>query len=72
MKMISWKLPNVNPMKRKGHPLRKKVLQGELVLVNPLDISDREIKLSVLDDVEREMVVDFLESYQERKKHVTV
>ena len=35
-------------MKRRGHPLREKVARGEIVLMSPLDIPNRETKLAAL------------------------
>jgi len=53
---------DLSTMKRKGHPLRKKVLQGEVKLLNPLDIPDREVKLAALSQEEREFITELLES----------
>ena len=53
---------NLNIMKRKGHPLREKVVRGELKLINPSDIPDRESKLANLTLEEREFVTGLLES----------
>jgi len=50
-------------MKRKGHPLREKVSRGEIVLMNPLDIPNREAKLSALPPEEQIFVTQFLERY---------
>lgn len=47
-------------MKRKGHPLREKVSRGEIVLMSPLDIPDREAKLSALPLNERKFVTEYL------------
>jgi len=55
-------------MKRKGHPLREKVLRGEIVLVSPLDIPDRESKLAALPSDERIFVTKLLETYQNKKE----
>lgn len=49
---------DLSTMKRNGHPLRKKVLQGELELINPLDIPDREAKLATLTKEERQFITD--------------
>ena len=49
-------------MKRRGHPLRKKVSRGEFKLINPLNIPDRESKLDKLTSDERELVTGLLES----------
>ena len=53
---------NLNTMKRKGHPLREKVKRGELKLVSPSDIPDRESKLAQLTPDEREVIMRLLES----------
>ena len=45
---------DLSKMNRKGHPLRKKVLQGELKLINPLDIINRENNLARFVPNERE------------------
>ena len=50
-------------MKRKGHPLRNKVSQGDIKLINPLDIPDKESKLAKLTSDERELVIELLEKY---------
>jgi len=42
--------------KRKGHPLRDRVARGEVTLIDPLDIPDREAKLAALSPEEREIV----------------
>jgi hypothetical protein len=47
---------DLRAMKRNGHPLRKKVSQGEFELINPLDIPDRESKLDKLSSDERDIV----------------
>ena len=53
---------DLSVMKRNGHPLRKKVSQGEFKLINPLDIPDRESKLDKLTPDERVFVTEILES----------
>ena len=53
---------DLNIMKRKGHPLREKVMRGELKLINPSDIPDKESKLAKLTPDEREFVAGLLES----------
>ena len=58
---------DLSTMKRKGHPLRKKVARGEIVLMCPLDIPNREAKLAALPPDEREFVANFLETYQHEK-----
>jgi len=52
---------DLSSMEYKGHPLRKKVAQGKLVLINPLDIPDKETKLAKLAPDEREFVIKLLE-----------
>ena len=59
---------NLNTMKRKGHPLREKVGRGELTLINPSDIPDKESKLDKLTTDEREFVTRLLESEYLTKK----
>jgi len=54
-------------MKRRGHPLREKVARGEIVLMSPLDIPNREAKLSALPPDERKFVTEFLETLQNEK-----
>ena len=49
-------------MKHKGHPLREKVSRGELKLITPFDIPDKESKLAKLTQDEREFVMELLES----------
>lgn len=63
---------NLDMMKRRGHPLREKVSQGEVVLVNPLDIPNREAKLSVLPYDERVLITEFLETFQNGKKSIPI
>ena len=38
---------DLSTMKRRGHPLRDKVSRGEITLINPLDIPNREAKLGI-------------------------
>ena len=52
---------DLSVMKRNGHPLRKKLSQGELKLVNPSDIPDMESKLDKLPSDERDFVAELLE-----------
>ena len=59
---------DLSTMKRKGHPLREKVSRGEIVLVSPLDIPNREAKLSALPSDERMFVTKFLETYENEKR----
>jgi len=54
---------DLSTLKRTEHPLRKKVLQGKLKLINPLDIPDRETKLAALASEEREFVIELLSKY---------
>ncbi|MCL1884231.1 MAG: hypothetical protein FWF81_10855 [Defluviitaleaceae bacterium] len=58
---------DLSTMKRRGHPLREKVAKGEIVLMSPLDIPDREAKLALLPPDERTFVTEFLETYQKEK-----
>jgi hypothetical protein len=51
-------------MKRRGHPLREKVSKGEITLINPLDIPDRETKLAALTPDDRAFVTAFLKTFQ--------
>ena len=53
---------DLSTMKRKGHPLREKVSRGEIVLISPLNIPDREVKLAALSPDEREFVTEFLKT----------
>ena len=60
---------DLSTMKRRGHPLRKKIERGEFKPLNPLDTPDIETKLSALAPDERELVTEFLElSYPVEKK----
>ena len=54
-------------MKRKGHPLREKVARGEIVLMSPLDIPNREDKLAALPLDEQKFVTDLLETLKNEK-----
>jgi len=54
-------------MRRKGHPLREKVSRGEIVLISPLDIPNREAKLAALAPDERKFVTEFLETLRKEK-----
>jgi hypothetical protein len=53
---------DISAMKRKGHPLREKVLRGELELISPLDIPDYETKLASLNPDDREFIIELLET----------
>ena len=57
---------DLSTMKRKGHPLRQKVLLGEIKLINPFDIPDRELKLSKLAPEERELITGLIESLRNK------
>ena len=59
---------NLNTMKRKGHPLREKVVRGELKLLSPSDIPDKETKLAKLTPDEREFVTKLLEADYMKKR----
>ena len=58
---------DLSVMKRNGHPLRKKVSQGEFRPINPLDIPDMESKLDKLTPDERVIITGLLESYFAKK-----
>ena len=60
---------DLSAMKRKGHPLRQKVLQGKIKLINPLDIPDMELKLSKLAPGERESIRELIESLRDTEKN---
>ena len=53
---------DLGSMKRNGHPLRKKVSRGEVRLINPMDIPDKETKLAELTPDERKFITDLIES----------
>jgi len=63
---------DLSKMKRKGHPLREKVLRGEITLMCPLDIPDRETKLAALPPDERAFVTDFLKTLQNERDAITI
>jgi hypothetical protein len=52
---------DLSTMKRKGHPLREKVSQGKIKLINPLDIPDRDSKLAKISFEERELITELLD-----------
>jgi len=58
---------DLSNMKRRGHPLREKVERGEIVLMSPLDIPNREAKLAALPPDERKFVTEFLETLLKEK-----
>ena len=58
---------DLSVMKRNGHPLRKKVAQGEFKLINPLDIPDLESKLDKLTPDERDFFTKLFELYYYKK-----
>ena len=61
---------DLSAMKRNGHPLRKKASQGEVRLINPMDIPDKEKKLAALTTGERQFIIRFIESnYTRERKH---
>ena len=62
---------DLSKMKRRGHPLREKVSQGEVTLICPLDIPDREAKLAALPPDERAFVADFLRTLQNEREPIT-
>ena len=53
---------DLGAMKRNGHPLRKKVSQGKIQLINPMDIPDKEKKLAALTPDERKFITKLIES----------
>jgi len=57
-------------MKRKGHPLREKVSRGEVVLMSPLDIPNKEAKLAALPPDERAFVTEFLRTLQKERESI--
>ena len=59
---------DLSVMKRNGHPLRKKVSQGEIKLINPLDIPDWESKLENLTPDERDFFTGLINSYNVKKE----
>ena len=61
---------DLSKMKRRGHPLREKISRGEITLINPLDILDREAKLAALSPDERIFVTEFLETLQNERKMI--
>jgi hypothetical protein len=62
---------DLTKMKRRGHPLREKVARGEITLISPLDIPDREAKLAALPSGERAFVADFLKTLQNEREAIT-
>ena len=59
---------NLNTMKRRGHPLRERVSRGEIALINPLDIPDKEAKISKLSADEKILVINYLEKIRKEEK----
>ena len=59
---------DLSAMKRKGHPLREKVSRGEIELMSPLDIPNREAKLAALPPDERAFVTEFLRTLQNERE----
>jgi len=56
---------DLDKMKRRGHPLRKKVSKGEIKLIKPTDIPNTENKIAKLTPDEREIAIKMLESSSE-------
>jgi len=56
---------DLSTMKRRGHPLRERISRGEIKLINPLDIPDREAKLAALPPDERASVTEFLKTLRD-------
>lgn len=61
---------DLSTMKRKGHPLREKVSRGEVVLMSPLDIPNKEAKLAALPPDERAFVTEFLRTLQKERESI--
>ena len=62
---------DIRNLKRRGHPLREKIMRGEIKLIDPFDISEEEFqeKIKFLDEYQREYA---LEQWKERKtKNIT-
>ena len=51
---------DINTLKRRGHPLREKVMRGEIKLIDPFDISDEDFnnKIAALTPDEREFAIN--------------
>ena len=51
---------DIGALKRRGHPLREKVMRGEVKLIDPFDISDEDFndKIAVLTPDEREFAIN--------------
>jgi hypothetical protein len=51
---------DISKLKHRGHPLREKVMRGEIKLIDPFDISDEEFneKIAALTPDEREFAID--------------
>ena len=62
---------DLSTMTRRGHPLREKVSQGEITLICPLDIPNREAKLAALPPDERAFVTEFLRTLQNEREAIT-
>ena len=62
---------DLSTMKRRGHPLREKVARGDITLISPLDIPDKEAKLAALHSDERTFVTDFLKALQNERDAIT-
>jgi len=61
---------DLSTMKRRGHPLREKVSRGEITLINPLDIPDRETKLAAIPPDERAFVTEFIRTLQNERERL--
>ena len=61
---------DLSKMKRRGHPLREKALRGEITLISPLDIPDREAKLAALTPDERAFVTEFLKTLENEREPI--
>jgi hypothetical protein len=51
---------DINTLKCKGHPLREKIVKGDIKLIDPFDISDEEFneKISALSLDEQEFAIN--------------
>jgi hypothetical protein len=57
---------DLSTMKRRGHPLRNKASRGEIKLISPLDISDRESKMKLLALDEYEIVAELIDETKKK------
>ena len=58
---------DLSTMKRKGHPLREKVSQGEIKLINIITVPNMESKLAKLTLEERNFVTGLLEPNEQNQ-----